>query len=100
MDEGASERVRYAECQTELAPATARAVHHRDLDERNTTDALLVRPHAHQRRGQAGGHEPGNEEEGNQTLGEGVLLLVQRVNIWTLQPVRPYMTPRIRHDTD
>lgn len=57
-------------------------------------DSLLICPNADQRCGQSGRHESCHEQQGDETFGEGVLLLVQGVDVWALQPVRTYMIPR------
>lgn len=50
-------------------------------------DVLLVCPHADDGRGESGRGEPSHEEDGDDALGERVLVFVQGIYVWPLQPV-------------
>ncbi len=50
----------------------------------------MIRPSTNQGGSQAGRYETGDEKNSYETFGEGVLLFVERIDVWALQPVRTY----------
>ena len=60
----------------------------RSLGKNKGRYGLLISPYANEGGGQSSGEEPSDEEDRDHTLGELVLLAVQRVHVGSLQPVR------------